>query len=474
MKVTNYGAQPVLSPTPVQPQADALTPSDPSSTSDWHANITGNAHPLMQKPQQVLLDTSLLQKAQLNEQGEVIAYSELNSPEQVEQFMAVFNQLSTHHQEKLRFIAVDESFLTMTQSLDTAHVEMLVDSAFELSEQQRVQYQTDYGVVSDYLHDLSTLSEEKRITILEINAQLIDKGAQETWARWQDGRYSLASKAGYSADEPRRQKPGSYNAHEGYLHHQRLGGQMVTQLGKAAQTLSADELKLLQERIATSDYATTRGMVDMAALIEDNQRESLMSLLTQQAEDTQAVFALFGEQSDLYQFTEFYSHDERSDNELYYFYTAKVDSEVSRTSLLNSMLSFYNQHGAKQLNQAADLLRQQPAQERTALWLEWDKERSNNKASMLDDLADKLEEGKTRTAERQAAQLEQIRDNFEPYFSTFSTNQFRVFHHSEIETPKKHQLTSPEALQALIERRGYPSRYQQAVAEHTSDNLPAK
>lgn len=123
MKVSSASGALTYASVPVTPSYEKPHNSAVSADTVSLSKQAINSHPLLSKPAFIQGAADLSGGAQRNEVGEVTSYSGLSSPAQVEEFMALFERMSSSHQTKLRYLPVDESLLTLADKLTDQQIE---------------------------------------------------------------------------------------------------------------------------------------------------------------------------------------------------------------------------------------------------------------------------------------------------------------------------------------------------------------
>ncbi|KID57494.1 hypothetical protein JF50_09875 [Pseudoalteromonas luteoviolacea] len=380
-----------------------------------------NRHPLLSKPAFIQGAADLSGGAQRNESGEVTSYSGLSSQAQVEDFMAIFERMSSSHQTKLRYLPVDESFLTLADKLTDQQIETVIDSAFALSKQYVSQQQSGQEPVSDYINNLSALSDDKLAVTLDLTKSVFDLGEQELADRALSNRYPVGVMWGTTEDK-RLYKPDQAHPTHAFITQEPLGAKMIEDLTHAAQAFTMDELTQLKQSMEGRSYLATRGILDMAALVSDNDKENLFTLLSEEHAHTEALFSFFGTQSDKLAFTSFYHAKQGSDiddeNVVKLYYTYNTDSDMQRTAMMGDMLKLHSQQGLEFVNNAVNMLQQTNASQRSDIWQQWQGEAIGADAVSLDDLALQIEASKEDEDDKKQQLRNEIRESFKWNFAT--------------------------------------------------------
>ncbi|MDK2595559.1 hypothetical protein [Pseudoalteromonas obscura] len=436
MKVTSNSQMAVysLAYTPKQPRR----PSNEGEASLDTISLSPESkkmHPLLAASKRLANSADLVGAAKVNGEGQLIGYSKLNSPEQVNEFMAVFESVSMEHQDKLRYLPVDESFLDLTDKLTTQQIETVIDSAFSLHKDQVLNQNYMPEQIIDYIHGLAALSDDKLNTTLGLTKQLLDIGEQELLERSVSKRYPPGTMWG-TTENKRLYKPDYEHPTEGFVTDDQVGAQMVKRLTEAAQQLTTDELTMLGQNIEGRSYLATRGILDMAALSSRHDKGAFFNLLSEPSEQTDALFELFGAQSDKLEFTSFYHASKNQDSEdkhlvkLYYAYN--TDSDEQRQSMMADILALHKTHGADFLNEAAQLLRDVDASDRADVWQQWIEVNDDTRKTTIDNLAEQIDANKDNSAVKQQQLRDEIRESFKWHFESGFDSELR-----EIELSRK-------------------------------------
>ncbi|MDK2595043.1 hypothetical protein [Pseudoalteromonas obscura] len=308
-------------------------------------------------------------------------YGELTNPHDIEAFLTHQDRLSKEQSDILRTYVPSKELLAVMDKMDdetlTAFVDVLsasfgLDSLFGHNKEKSQQL----------ISLMSDMSEEQIKDTVDTLAHLSDKEIN-------DKPDSPILAFGYRGPAEIQLHSFAQTAdHRSHLqqsiHFSKLTHQNVDLL--AENRYSEGDLMSINQHLQESSFEQSRGIIDMAINVKNNDRVSFLNMLDEVDKDSENnIFEYVGKQVDVSQYTSAYESSYGG----YVLFSEKMASESQRTELYSNLIDSYDNQGVGLMEDVVGHLKDTPPQIQSNIWEALNETIENNPA--LFDKSDSIE-----------------------------------------------------------------------------------